>query len=454
MVVSLLAALPSFTYLKIGGLQAEDLVLLLLLGFCVAKFLFSGFSLRISGGLYRLFISYSLILFVVFSLAVFSLRLPLYPLQEASLLKQPVIFPLSKLLQLGAIICSFFWLADLFLKDRYYLDKAINVYWYTGLVGAWYALASCVVLGFSSGLSTSALSPLLGAYVNNSLPRARGFFNEGGPYGVYLLSVFLMGFLRRHRTQRSLGWINILILMAAFLLSASKAGFFAVAILTLYAALSTASGVKRLAILTTSTIAIGAVAMWLNVGGSLSSYVYDYQNIEEAIASRGIDPNLVMGRVAAAYIVPRMILAHPFTGIGFGNYPLMRNDPHYLGSLPAVNDTEDLPALGIPSIAAEIGIPATVCLTVLIFTPYWMSRKKAAIITISALYHPLAVILGVQLTFAYPWFISACAVASVFLERPIRSYDRSCMSSAIPLGEKERVNCSGFLNGHLDRPIL
>lgn len=436
LIVTLLAILPAFTNFKFASLQAEDFLLLLLLGFCVAKFLCSGFSLRIFTGLHHLFISYSLILFLIFLLAVLSTRLPLYPLQEASFLKQPMIFPLSKLLQLSAIICGFFWLAEAFIRDKYYLDKALTAYWYTGLLSAWYSLVCCLVLRISN-LSASGLSSVLGAYVTYSLPRARGFFNEGGPYGVYLVSVFIVGILRRRRTHRALGFVNILILSLAFLLSSSKAGFLILSILALYAALTAASGGKKIAILTTSTIVIGGAAMWLNLAGSVSSYIYDYQNIEDVIAIRGIDPNLVMGRIAAAYIVPRMILAHPFTGIGFGNYPLMRNDPHYLGILPVITETEDLPALGIPSTAAEIGIPATAWLMVLLFAPYWISRKKATIVTIAALYHPLAIISGVQLTFAYPWFIGACAIASSFSEGPDKPYQRSSLREVLPLGKKE-----------------
>ena len=47
------------------------------------------------------------------------------------------------------------------------------------------------------------------------------------------------------------------------------------------------------------------------------------------------------GRLGGAVLVPRMIADHPWTGIGLGNYPLMRNDPHYLQGLPT-NDAWDL----------------------------------------------------------------------------------------------------------------
>jgi hypothetical protein len=126
----------------------------------------------------------------------------------------------------------------------------------------------------------------------------------------------------------------------------------------------------------------------------------------------------VAGRIAALYIVPKMISAHPFTGIGFGNYPLMRNDPHYLGFLPEVRDMEDLTGLGLAGIAPEIGLPATLWLMILLFQPYWANRKGASIIAISLLFQPTAHVLGVQIAFFYPWFVSACALAAASYREP------------------------------------
>jgi hypothetical protein len=78
---------------------------------------------------------------------------------------------------------------------------------------------------------------------------------------------------------------------------------------------------------------------------------------------------------------------------------------------------EDLPAIGIPGVAAEIGIPATIWLMVLLFAPYSVCRKKASIISIAAIFQPLAHSFGVQLTFFYPWFVSSCALAASSFER-------------------------------------
>jgi hypothetical protein len=413
-VTSVIAILTAFTNIKLGSLQAEDLVLLLLMGFCTARFLCSGFSFRISLKLSGLFRSYGLLLLSLILLAVLALRLTFYPLDEASFLKQPVIFSLSKLLQLAACICGFLWLTNMFLVERGLLVRAMNAYWSIGVLSSWFAILSWIVV-VSAHIDPSSLSgAILGAYSVDYAVRARGFFIEGGPFGLYVVSVFAIGLLSRHMTGRRLGWTNIAVLLTAFLLSESKAAFFAAVLLILYSVLSAASFQKKITYFVLSTAILCGAAAWQNLPSVLIGYYNSYQRIEDNAVVLGRDPNLVLGRIAALYIVPRMIAAHPITGIGIGNYSLMRNDPRYLGSLPTITDAEDLPGIGIPGIAAEMGIPATIWLLILLFKPYWVCRKKASIIGIGAIFQPMAHFFGVQLTFFYPWFVSACALAACY----------------------------------------
>jgi len=105
-----------------------------------------------------------------------------------------------------------------------------------------------------------------------------------------------------------------------------------------------------------------------------------------------------------------MIATHPLTGIGFGNYPLMRNDPNYLDGLPPITEVQDLPGLGLVGVAAEIGVPATLWLMVLLFIPYRRNRHNGLVVTSAALFQPMAHIFGMQITFFLPWFVTACAL--------------------------------------------
>src|SRR5258708_4264213 len=176
-VVSLLAILPAFTNIRLGSLQAEDFVLLLLLGFCIARFLCSGFSFRISFKLSGLFRSYGLLLLSILLMAVLALRLTFYPLDEMSFLKQPVIFSLSKLIQLAACICGFLWLTNAFVAEKRVLERAMNLYWRTGIVTSWFAILSWLVVVNGHIVPDSSFpSSLLGAYSLESAIRARGFF--------------------------------------------------------------------------------------------------------------------------------------------------------------------------------------------------------------------------------------------------------------------------------------
>jgi hypothetical protein len=413
-VVSLLGILTAFTNIKLGGLQAEDFVLLLLLGFCIARFLSSGFSFRISTRLSTLSKSYCLFLLVLLLISLLAFRLTFYPLDEMSYLKQPAIFSFSKLLQFAATVCGFLWLTNMFIVEKGVMARAMNAYWRVGVLSSWFAVLSWIVVAVAHIDPSSLSAAILGAYSVEYAVRARGFFNEGGPFGLYIVSVFAIGLLRRHMTGRRLGLTNIAVLSIAFLFSESKAAFFVAVLLIFYSILSAASFRKKVTYFVFSTVVLCGAAAWQNLPNVLVGYYNSYQRIEDNAAVLGRDPNLVLGRVAASYIVPRMIAAHPITGIGIGNYSLMRNDPHYLGSLPTITDAEDLPGIGIPGVAAEIGIPATIWLLILLFKPYWVCRKKASIIGIAAIFQPVAHVFGVQLTFFYPWFVSACALAACY----------------------------------------
>ena len=428
-VVGLLAILSAFTAIKLGSLQAQDFVLIFLFGFCVAKYLCSGFSFRISAKLSGLFKAYGLLLLVLLATAILALRLTFYPLDEASLLKRPVLFSLSKLFQLAAIVCAFLWLTNVFVAEKKLLVQAMTVYWRSGILTSWYALLSWLVVTIGHiGPAPTFPASILGAYSVEYAVRARGFFNEGGPFGIFVISVFVIGLLRRHMVGRRLGPANIAVLFLAFVLSESKAAFFLITLLAFYWVVSAASFRKKVAYLVFSVTIFAGVGAWLNLPNLLADYISGYQRVEDNVAALGRDPNVVLGRIAALYIVPRMISAHPITGVGIGNYPLMRNDPHYLGSLPTITDVEDLPAIGIPGIAAEIGIPATIWLMILLLAPYWVCRKKASIIGTAAIFQFLAHAFGVQLTFFYPWFVSACAFAASSYEET--RYSRSSQSQS------------------------
>lgn len=406
----ILSVLPTFTNVKIGSLQPEDFVLLALLGFCFAKWILEGFQVRLPSMLSGLFKGYACLLALLLVFSFLDRRLTFYPLEDTSILKTPFLYSASRFLQFSAVICGFLWLSSALIRDRLRLDRAIELYWRTGILSSLYAVVSYIAL-------RGAHIDLLGAYGDESL-RARGFFIEGGPFGLYLVSVIMIGLLRRHLTGKRIGYLNILIIGAAFLLSQSKAGFFALVFVFFLSILSAVSFRKRVVYVALAVIVLGGFAAAVHLDELLTSYFQNYQNVENKLALLGEDPNLVTGRIAAAYIVPRMVEAHPITGIGIGNYPLMRNDPHYLGALPSMRYFEDEPGLGLMGYSSELGLPATVFLLMLLVVPYGICRKAAPIIGLTALVQVTSQLLGAQPTFFYPWFVTACALAASKYPKP------------------------------------
>jgi O-antigen ligase len=196
----------------------------------------------------------------------------------------------------------------------------------------------------------------------------------------------------------------------ALLLSGSKAGLLAAAGLAALGVVISGSRRQKLTLLASAVLFLGLLAIFQR---QLVTYWLLYQDIDEAALFHPDDPNFVMGRVTGALIVPRMIAAHPLSGIGLGNYSLMRNDPEYLQGLPAVDDW-DLTGMGLVGAMAELGIPLALCLFATLLRPLRMARKRkaASVIALAAAFQPLSFLLGVNLNFFYPWLVTALALAS------------------------------------------
>jgi len=126
------------------------------------------------------------------------------------------------------------------------------------------------------------------------------------------------------------------------------------------------------------------------------------------------DGNFVEGRVAGLFLVPRMIAAHPFTGVGWGNYGIVRNDPQYRGA--AAWGDPDEPGLGVLGLGAEIGLPLLSFLFVYLALPYfWLHRLHVPEhIANLALLQPVAHLFGAQLNLIYPWIVTAFALGLGF----------------------------------------
>lgn len=402
--VALIVVLTSLPILKVGEvqflefLQAGRLLVVVLLGAC------AGFTFP-ARGIWRDYgPMYLALLGAYLGSGLLSLRLNSYPPPETSLLKQPLLISLSRTAEI--LLATYFTLAlvDTFQRNRRLLRIALDLYCIIGGASALLSMAS-VILVKTSGVYLY--------FVYGEDARVRGFFNEAGPYGVYLVSVILALFLRAHLFPRGLLWVRRVFLaavLAAFYQSASKAGFLAVLGICGIVGLLAARARQRIVVL--AGLAVFGTLTWITLQEQFANYWRDYSVFEELVISRSDDPSLIMGRIAGTIIVPRMIAQHPWLGIGIGNYPLMRNNPDYLQDLPVVTEW-DLPGLGLVGSAAEFGIPLTIALLLILLRPLIQARRRLSplIVLAVAAFQPVAALAGVNLNFFYPWFITALALS-------------------------------------------
>lgn len=356
-----------------------------------------------------------------FMLAIVALRLPFYPPSQTSFFKLPFVLSLSRLAELSLAMYCMLAITDTLQRRPALIRIALNGYTAAGAAAALLSICSFAIFIFT-GSDTY--------FINDLDHRARGLFNEGGPFGLFLTSVMLV-FLLKKRLDGAFtisSRIALVVVWTALLLSASKAGVLA-AILCAIASLFAPNFRRR-----TLAVILVPLALIIFLGAferKLEGYKYNFEQFDEMAIFRPTDRNLVMGRIIGAFIIPRMLAAHPLLGIGIGNYSLMRNDPDYLQGLPYVDDW-DLAGLGLISDAAELGIPMTIFLIwILVRLPWRAKRERApAILVAAASFQPVALLLGVNLNFFYPWLVTSFTLVLMAEYRR----ERACSATNPPHG--------------------
>lgn len=400
--------LAPLTAVKVADIQpVEVFSFLALLGSLV--FLFrSDVSARVPHDVLAVMRRYGVFFVLVVGLALWNLRLPSFPLRDLGVLKTAPYLSLARLVQLTMAAAALVLVAVVIARRPGGLLLATQCYVYAGVISSAYAIVSWFALlgGVELG----------GAYFVD-FTRASGTFGEGGPFGVYLVSVLLVCIFRRFELRRGIGefWYEAAILGLAFLLSSSKAGMLlAITLLLYYAVLR-----RKVRYLLVFSLLIVPAMLASNTIGGLQGYAQSYANFDERARESPDDVNLVMGRSMGLILVPIMVLAHPVTGVGLGNYSLQRNNPDYLGSVLPEAVEWDLPGLGLLGYVAELGIPLFLFLCWLLWRPVSLLRRShaSALSCVLGAYQILAHLFGVQLNFAYPWIVSGMALGySIYLK--------------------------------------
>jgi O-antigen ligase len=409
--ICMLTAIPN---LKLGLIEPLELYFLFYLGVLLISFAAGGFALRISKVWWFYGVPHLIFMVVAFALAILALRQPYFLIpEEKSILKQPFFISIARLIEYFLVAFYMLYIADLLRKRKAALIFALRAYVCVGILTSFYGLIS-FVLDIAFGIK------YLGSYGGEH--RVAGSFDEGGPFGLYLVSVLMSLLLLSRMRKVKTGWILLLsgILITTIALSQSKAAFSALAIMILATVLFGRSFRVRVGLLIGLGVLVAGVIAVPNIYLGLMSYLLAATDKTTGLlddSSFGFG-----GRAAALILVPRMIAAHPFAGIGLGNYQLVRNDPHYLQGLPPLMHW-DYSGVGLIVKIAELGVPLTLFLSGVLLLPLRTAvRKKTDLfLKIFACYQLIATLQGVELHFFYPWLCSGFVLAALYFERPMES---------------------------------
>jgi O-antigen ligase len=402
----LVGSLASTILLKIASIQYLELLYVVQL--IVLAFAFYQARLRVY--VYRrlllLGIGYVVVAVFALLLAVTALRFTFYKPAEVTLLQEPVLITFSRVFELLIDAGMMLYLANFFRTRPDTARFTMRVYYWVGVASAAYSLVSYPL--------DRAHIVSLGAY--GDLHRFRGFYNEGGPYGLYVITLVFVGW-----SLMRIGWeskrriqVSLLLLVTTLVMSQSKAAFVALLTLLVLRSVFSRSLRQRAATISIALFLLLLLLQTFDLGSKIRLYKQAGEKYETASHLHAGDPNVVQGRIAGLFLVPRMIAAHPFTGVGWGNYGIVRNDPQYRGA--AAWGEPDEPGLGVLGLAAEIGLPLLGVLFVYLVLPYfWLHRLHVPEhIANLALLQPVVHLFGAQLNLTYPWIVTAFALGLGF----------------------------------------
>lgn len=402
----LVGTLASTVLLKIASIQYLELVYIVQFTVLTVAFFNARMQARVFRPLLLLAAGYGSIAGLSILLALAALRFNFYMEPDQGVLQLPVLITFSRVLELLIDVGAMLYLAGRFRARPGTARFTMRVYYWVGVLSAVFSVLSYPL--DRAGLIS------LGAY--GDLHRFRGFYNEGGPYGLYIMTLLgvawalvRLGWEPRRRT-----YAIMLLLTGTLLMSQSKAALVAILFFFVIRSLFARSFSQRLVTIAFGLAVLALVSQTFDLASKLRLWKEAGAKYEQVSHAHVGDANFVQGRVAGLFIVPRMIAAHPLTGVGWGNYGILRNDPEYRGA--AAWGEPDEPGMGVLALAAEIGLPLLAVLLLYLFLPYfWLRRLHVPeYIANLALLQPIAHIFGAQLNLTYPWIVTAFALGVGF----------------------------------------
>ena len=239
-------------------------------------------------------------------------------------------------------------------------------------------------------------------YTASGYFRLRGWFAEGGPYGLMLAFIFVISFFYRSRYNLL---IRFFLVFNIVFLARSKAG---ILLLVLWGVIYYYKTIyKKIRSLSLAVLVIGAAIIFFAFLKLADVYIEYSENMKEYIELRPDDTNIIMGRIAGSHIVPKMVVDNPILGIGLGNYPIMRNIPEYRSFIPespsGKNDAHGFG--GIVQILVDGGVFILFFFSLILYLATRKTIKLKNNLEIYFFVFPCFFLTGVQIYFLYPWFL-------------------------------------------------
>ncbi|MFD2826873.1 O-antigen ligase family protein [Leeuwenhoekiella polynyae] len=331
------------------------------------------------------------------------------PSSDLSILRQPGWISISRLIQLLGCVCFGLIIHDILVTNsKRFNDKFLK------------QIDQFVFLFFCFFILMYVLS-----FIGVDSPfvygggRLRGGYVEGGPFGLFVVFYFIV---RNFLFGRNLKWLVLVIILIAATQSKASVLFFIVALILqqLYKQkISIPKVIGTLSVLLLFTVIINS---YFDFVDRIEGYISDYNEIELQIAKRPDDANLIMGRIAATVIAPKMIEDNFLLGVGLGNYSLTRNNPNYLGVLPSVKEWDLTGLGGITNLLIETGVIGIFLFFRILYILYRKTKYK--VLKYLILIFIIVQFFGVQTYFQYIWYLFGIITAIFYckeryLEEPL-----------------------------------
>lgn len=382
-----------FTDYKVGEIKLGEIILL---GVLLTYPLFFQKMQKI----YFIIILFFCVL-VAFSILQSS-RIEFYYPEDISFLKKPYIYPFSKFIE---IILGVVFAAIVHEKLKNVSKATLNGYIHRlakYIFTVFYGLTFVWLL-----VRVGILKAQNSIFVQSGDFRLKGFFVEGGPFGLFMAVMLILQFYSGKEKFTRLFFFNA---FAVFMTTASKSGLLFMFVFFSWYLVNKYYQQHKFFILALSFIIL-ALGTWTTYKYS-AGYLEALKNTE--VKAKGPSKNdgaFAMGRIPAmTQIIPNIVKKDWELGVGMFNYPFIRDNPVYCGYWEKAPAFGDSPGLGfLVEILYGSGITG-LTLYLILLVAIWKRKIHGPQALVFYTLFILLNLAGVSLTFTYPWLLLSFAL--------------------------------------------